>query len=161
MFHARQSSLRRFASLQRNFGCGCFWTEPFRFFFRGANYNLQDMHRLCLCLANSVKLLGPTLLHQAAPTEGEVNRCFRRATPEQNAWKRWENIIKKKRPLVGTSNSCHNKRATEEFLERRIMHVKLQPFHAKHPSVIRSSPDGNNEKTIWRLQQPKWKHSLL
>lgn len=43
---------------------------------------MQDMHRLCLCLANSLKLLGPTLLHQAAPSEGEANRCFRAATPE-------------------------------------------------------------------------------
>lgn len=59
------------------------------------------------------------------PSERKVNCCFRGATPEQNPWERWRNIIKKKRPLAGTSNSCHNKQATEEFLESRIVHVKL------------------------------------
>lgn len=92
------------------------------------------------------------------PSERKVKSCFTGATPEWNPWERWKNIIKKKRPLAGTSNSCRNKQATEEFFGVELC---TKNFYANHPSVIRSSPDGNNKKSIWRLQQPKWKQSFL
>lgn len=81
----------------------------------------KDPLSLSLWHVSSLKLEGPTLFHQTFSYKvwqlfkvGKL--CFRGATPEENTWERWENIIKKRRLLAGTSNSFHKKWATEEFL---------------------------------------------